>query len=92
MILVRWVDTKGSEGWMDKTEFAVLKPSVVISPGIFINEDEDYLRIAHDFADDEDVIGTVFSKKCVISILPLNVEMKKVNNGSNCNKQVDNNS
>ena len=71
MILVKWVDIQGSEGWEDGIEFATKKLPIITSPGIFINEDENCIRVAHDLADDGDLIGAIFPKGCVLEIVSL---------------------
>ena len=76
MILVKWWDTQGSETWVKESKFLKTMPSIILSPGIFINEDATCLRIAFDLADDGDLIGTAIPKGCIINVHKLNVGEK----------------
>ena len=74
LILVKWRDTKGTQTWIAESQFLKERAPVILSPGIFMSEDESSLHIAMDWSDDGDLIGTIFPKGCIVSVQRLRVE------------------
>ena len=73
LILVKWRDITTQEGWQTKEALANMELPIIMSPGIFISEDEKYLRIANDLSPDGSCNGTVFPLGCVEEIWELSV-------------------
>lgn len=65
-ITVTWVDITGSTDWIQTKEFASEEPVTIETRGIFISQDETYLRIAStNFQDMEQIADR--------NIIPLSV-------------------
>ena len=64
VVCIKWVDITGDVGWVTKDE--LVEAAEVTSCGIFVKEDEDYLWLAMDKAEDDTYNSTGVFPKGVI--------------------------
>lgn len=49
IVVIEWEDPCSAYNWMGLREFRKFKPAQIISCGLLIHEDEDYVRLAMDY-------------------------------------------
>ena len=55
IIAIEWEDPNSSDGWTNPKDVTKMTPAIVVSVGMLVNEDEDWLWICMDWAKDGDV-------------------------------------
>ena len=74
LVLVQWRDITGADvAWVEKATAAQLKPAVMTSVGLFLEDNEDRLVLASTWENDADSFSEVFvlPRAVVISIKTL---------------------
>lgn len=80
--IIEWEDPISTYSWLGLREFKKQKPAYIISVGLLIDEDEDYVRMALDYDKGGGVnTGGIIPKRCILKrtelALPRGVWSKK---------------
>lgn len=51
-ITVLWVDITGNSDWIDTEDFERETPAIIVTRGIFISQDDKFLKIASTYYED----------------------------------------